>query len=119
MPRSSNLQKKLHVRKGDQVKVIAGNDKGTQGRVLAVFPSRERVLVEGVNMKTHHDKPSQDNPQGGRIRREAPIHASNVMVIDPTSGEATRIGRMKIEADGKNPSRWVRYAKSSNEVIDK
>jgi len=119
MPRTANKRKKLNVKRGDQVMVIAGNDKGVEGRVLAVFPERDRVLVEGVNLRTHHDKPNQENQQGGRVKREAPIHISNVMIMDPTSGEPTRVGRMRIEADGKNPARWVRYAKSSNEVIDK
>lgn len=119
MPRTSNSQKKLHVKRGDQVQIITGNDKGAKGRVLSVFPSKERVLVEGVNLKTHHDKPSQQNQQGGRIKREAPVHVSNVMLIDPKTGNPTRIGRRKIEGAGKNPSRWVRYSKDSNEVIDK
>lgn len=113
---SSRKKKKLHVKKGDDVKVIAGNDKGKEGRVLAVFPKKDRVLVEGINMRVHHDKPSQQNPQGGRIEREAPIHISNVMVIDPSSGEPTRIGRKRIEEDGGG--RWVRYAKTSGEIID-
>ncbi len=117
MPRKFNSQPKLHVKKGDEVLVIAGNDKGKRGRVLAVFPNRSRVLIEGINMRTHHEKPTQENPQGGRLRREAPIHVSNVMVIDPTTGEPTRVGRKKIEDAGR--SRWVRYAKSSGEVIDK
>ncbi len=112
----SRRKKKLHVKKGDDVKVIAGNDKGKEGRVLAVFPKKDRVLVEGINMRVHHDKPSQQNPQGGRIEREAPIHVSNVMVIDPNSGEPTRIGRKRIEEDGGG--RWVRYAKTSGEIID-
>ncbi|MFH5834192.1 50S ribosomal protein L24 [Halalkalibaculum sp. DA3122] len=109
-------KKKLHVKKGDDVKVIAGNDKGKEGRVLAVFPKKDRVLVEGINMRVHHDKPSQQNPQGGRIERESPIHISNVMVIDPNSGEPTRIGRKRIEEDGGG--RWVRYAKTTGEIID-
>ncbi|MDR8394509.1 50S ribosomal protein L24 [Aliifodinibius sp. S!AR15-10] len=113
---SSRKKKKLHVKKGDDVKVIAGNDKGKEGRVLAVFPKKDRVLVEGINMRVHHDKPSQQNPQGGRIEREAPVHISNVMVIDPNSGEPTRIGRKRIEEDGGG--RWVRYAKTSGEIID-
>lgn len=116
MPRTKNKQKKLHVKKGDNVKVIAGNDKGREGRVLVVFPKRDRVLVEGINMRIHHEKPSQQNPQGGRMEREAPIHISNVMVIDPTTGEPTRIGRKRIEEDGGG--RWVRYAKKSGEIID-
>ncbi len=117
MPRTSNKRKKLHVKKGDDVKVIAGNDKGREGRVLAVFPSKDQVLVEGINMRVHHDQPTQDNPQGGRIERELPIHVSNVMVIDPSTGEPTRIGRKRIEEEGGG--RWVRYAKTSGEIIDK
>lgn len=116
MPRTKNQQKKLHVKKGDNVKLIAGNDKGKEGRVLAVFPAKERVLVEGINMRVHHDKPTQDNPQGGRIEREMSVHISNVMVIDPTTGEPTRIGRKRIEEDGGG--RWVRYSKKSGEIID-
>lgn len=116
MPRTKNKRKKLHVKKGDNVKVIAGNDKGKEGRVLAVFPSKDRVLVEGINMRVHHDKPTQENPQGGRIEREMAIHVSNVMVIDPTTGEPTRIGRKRIDEDGSG--RWVRYAKKSGEIIE-
>lgn len=116
MPRKKNKQKKLHVKKGDNVKVIAGNDRGKEGRVLVVFPKKDRVLVEGINMRIHHEKPSQQNPQGGRMEREAPIHISNVMVIDPNTGEPTRIGRKRIEEDGGG--RWVRYAKKSGEIID-
>lgn len=117
MPRTKNKQKKLHVKKGDEVKIIAGNDKGREGRVLAVFPSKDRVLVEGINMRVHHDKPTQENPQGGRIEREVPVHISNVMVIDPNTGEPTRIGRKRIDDD--SGGRWVRYAKTSGEIIDK
>ncbi|WP_441001430.1 50S ribosomal protein L24 [Fodinibius sp. SL11] len=117
MPRTNNKQKKLHVKKGDEVKVIAGNDKGKEGRILAVFPEKERVLVEGINMRVHHDQPTQDNPQGGRIEREVSIHVSNVMVLDPSNGEPTRIGRKRIEDD--SGGRWVRYAKNSGEIIDK
>jgi large subunit ribosomal protein L24 len=117
MPRTTNKQKKLHVKKGDEVKVISGNEKGKEGRVLAVFPGKERVLVEGINMRTHHDKPTQENPQGGRIKREASIHISNVMVIDPSTGEPSRIGRKRIEDE--SGGRWVRYAKKSGEIIDK
>lgn len=117
MPTKNKQQKKLHVKKGDEVKVIAGNEKGREGRVLAVFPSDERVLVEGINMRVHHDKPTQDNPQGGRIEREVAIHISNVMVIEPSTGEPTRIGRKRIEDDAGG--RWVRYSKNSGEIIDK
>lgn len=117
MPRMYNNRKKLHVKKGDQVLVIAGNDKGERGRVLMVYPKKDRVLVEGINMRTHHEKPSQENPQGGRLKREASIHISNVMVIDPTTDEASRIGRKRIEEEGGG--RWARYAKKSGEIIDK
>lgn len=117
MPRKYNTQKKLHVKKGDEVLVVAGNDKGQRARVLMVNPSKERVLIEGVNMRTHHEKPSQENPQGGRLKREATIHISNVMVIDPTTDEPSRIGRKRIEEEGGG--RWVRYAKKSGEIIDK
>ena len=117
MPRRFNKQRKLHVKKGDNVLVTAGNDKGKKGRVLMVFPDKDRVLVEGINVRTHHEKPSQENQQGGRVQKEASIHISNVMVIDPTTDEPSRIGRKRIEENGKG--RWVRYAKTSGEIIDK
>ncbi len=98
------------------MRVIAGNEKGRVGRVLVTYPDEERVLVEGLNMRIHHDKPTQDNPQGGRIEREDSIHISNVMLIDPTTGEPTRVGRKRIDDEGD--SRWVRYAKKSGEIID-
>src|SRR5690625_7876543 len=104
MPRKFNKRKKLHVKKGDEVLVIAGNDKGSRGRVLAVFPERERVLVEGINIRTFHEKPTQENPQGGRLRREAPDNASNVMVIDTTTVAHTHIGRTRLDDDGGG--RW-------------
>lgn len=116
MPRKKNKRKKLHVKKGDDVRVIAGNEKGREGRVLMVYPQQDKVLVEGINMRIHHEKPSAQNQQGGRIEREAPIHVSNVMVIDPTTGEPTRIGRKRLDEEGGG--RWVRYAKSSGEVLD-
>ena len=97
--------------------MISGNDKGKDGRVLAVYPSKERVLIEGINMHTKHQKASQENPQGGRTQRELPIHVSNVLPLDPATNEPTRVGRKRIEEAGKG--RWVRYAKSSGEVLDK
>ncbi|AXF57971.1 50S ribosomal protein L24 [Salicibibacter kimchii] len=102
----------MHVKTGDKVKVITGKDKGAEGEIIGAYPSRERVLVQGVNTVTKHMKPSQDNPQGGIDNMEAPIHVSNVMLIDPKSGEPTRVG-YKTE-DGKK----VRVAKKSGEVID-
>lgn len=105
---------KLRIKKEDTVIVISGKDKGKKGRVLRTYPRENRVLVEGVNMVKKHAKPSQDNPQGGIVSQEAPIHASNVMLVDPKTGEPTRIG-MKVLDNGKK----VRVAKKSGEVIDK
>ncbi|WP_100408277.1 50S ribosomal protein L24 [Bacillus solitudinis] len=103
----------MHVKKGDTVKVISGKDKGKQGVVLEAFPKKSRVLVEGVNVVKKHAKPSQDNPQGGILTQEALIHSSNVMPIDPKSGEPTRVGFS--EKDGNK----VRIAKKSGESLDK
>ena len=82
----------MHVKKGDKVMVITGKDKGKTGTVLAAFPKKDRVLVEGVNIVKKHSKPSQDNPQGGINSQEAAIHVSNVMLLDPKSNEPTRVG---------------------------
>ncbi|KIL52351.1 50S ribosomal protein L24 [Jeotgalibacillus soli] len=101
----------MHVKKGDKVMVISGKDKGKTGTILAAFPKKDRVLVEGVNIVKKHSKPSQMNPQGGIINMEAAIHVSNVMLIDPKTNEPTRVG-YKVE-DGKK----VRYAKKSGEVL--
>lgn len=103
---------KLHIRKGDTVYVNSGEDKGKTGQVLKVFVKENRAIVEGINMVTKSTKPSAQNPQGGLIRKEAPIHISNLNVVDPKTGEATRIGRRE-GADGK----LVRYAKKSGEEI--
>jgi large subunit ribosomal protein L24 len=116
MPKGKALQSynnKLHVKKDDMVIVITGKDKGKKGRVIAAYPRQNRVLVEGVNMVKKHQKPSQQYPQGGIIEKEAAIHASNVMLIDPKSGQPTRIG-YKVLDNGKK----VRVAKKSGEVID-
>jgi large subunit ribosomal protein L24 len=94
------------------VKVIAGEDRGKTGKVLSVVTSESRVFVEGVNIISRHTKPSASNPNGGIIKKEAPVHISNLMLVDPKSGEATKVGR-KVE-NGKN----VRFAKKSGEVID-
>jgi large subunit ribosomal protein L24 len=80
----------MHVKSGDKVLVIAGNDKGTTGEVLSVDRGRNRVVVEGVNIRTKHEKPTQQRPQGDRVQREFPIHASNVMLVDPATGKPTR-----------------------------
>jgi large subunit ribosomal protein L24 len=103
----------MHVKKGDKVMVISGKDKGKTGVILSALPKKDRVLVEGVNIVKKHSKPSQMNPQGGIISQEAPIHVSNVMPLDPKTGEPTRVGLK--EVDGKK----VRIAKKSGEVLDK
>ena len=118
MPRTTNKQKKLHVRKGDMVRVIAGNDNGKEGKVLRVFPEKERVIIEGVNLRIRHTRPNQTYPQGGRIQQEAAIHASNVMPLD-SNGEPTRVGRKRIEDAETGRSRWVRFAKTTGEELDR
>jgi large subunit ribosomal protein L24 len=87
------MQKKLHIKKGDTVVVNAGNYKGRQGKVLEVNRDTERAIVEGVNMVKKHTKPNAANPQGGIVEKEAPIHISNLNVLDAKTGKATRIGR--------------------------
>lgn len=112
MERKNNTQAKLNIRKGDTVKVIAGDAKGQQGKVLSVNKATNRVIVEGLNMVSKHTKPNATNTEGGIIKKEAPMHISNVMLIDPKSGKATRVGR-KLNEAGK----LVRVAKNSGEVI--
>lgn len=90
---------KLHVRRGDRVRVIRGNYSGLEGTVLRVLRNENRVVVEGVNMRKHHTRPSEANPEGGIMEYEEPIHASNVMLIDPTTDEPTRY-RTRVEDDG-------------------
>ncbi|MCW5521058.1 50S ribosomal protein L24 [Aureitalea sp. L0-47] len=102
---------KLKIKSGDNVVVIAGEHKGSEGRVLRVFREKNKAIVEGVNTVKKHEKPSAANPQGGITEKEAPIHISNLSLIDPKSGEPTRVGyRME---DGKK----VRFAKKSNQVL--
>lgn len=102
----------LHIKKGDTVYVNAGNDKGKTGRVLRVLVSKNRAVVEGLNMVSKSAKPSAKHPQGGIIKMEAPIHVSNLNLLDPKSGKPTRVGRRKNE-EGKT----VRYSKKSGEEI--
>ena len=106
----SRFAPKLHIKKGDRVVVVAGADKGKQGEVLEVFPAKNRAIVEDVNIVKKHQKPTQDNP-GGINEMPAPLHLSNLMLVDPKTGEATRVGRKVV--DGK----LVRYSKKSGEII--
>jgi large subunit ribosomal protein L24 len=112
MERAKNKQPKLKIRKGDTVKVIAGNDKGKSGEVLEVLLEKRRVLVKDVNVVTKHEKPSAGKPEGGLKKTEAPIHISNVMLLDGASGKPTRVGR-KLDDKGK----LKRYSKKTGEII--
>ncbi|MBQ7423747.1 MAG: 50S ribosomal protein L24 [Prevotella sp.] len=102
---------KLHIKKNDNVIVLAGEDKGKTGKVLKVLVKEQRAIVEGINMVSKSMKPSAKNPQGGIVKQEAPIHISNLSLIDPKSGKATRIS---VKREGKNV---VRIAKKSGEEI--
>ncbi|MFO7863741.1 MAG: 50S ribosomal protein L24 [Salinivirgaceae bacterium] len=106
------MQKKLHIKKGDTVFVNLGEHKGQKGRVLEIDVIKQRAIVEGVNMISKHTKPNADTPNGGIVKKEGSIHISNLMLIDPKSGEPTRVGRKLNE---KN--KLVRYSKKSGEEI--
>lgn len=110
MERRKNKQPKLNIRKGDIVKVIAGDYRGQQGRVLSVIPGERRVFVEGVNIVSKHTRPTSQNTQGGIVKKESAIHISNLMLVD-AKGNATRVGR-KME-----DNELARYSKKSGEVI--
>lgn len=102
----------MHVKTGDKVKIITGKDKGKEGIVLKTLPKKDRVIVEGINIVKKHRKASQTNVTGGILEEEASVHVSNVMLIDPKTGEPTKVG-YKVE-DGKK----VRFAKKTGELID-
>ena len=106
------MRKKLHIKKGDTVTVISGESKGQKGKVLEIFAEKQRAIIEGANMVSKHTKPNSENPQGGIVKQEAPIHISNLMVIDPSTGDATRIGRKE-----NDKGKLVRYSKKSGEEI--
>lgn len=104
--------KKLHIKKDDTVKILSGNSRGRTAKVLQILTAQNKAIVEGVNMVTKHAKPSAQNPEGGRNEQEAPIHMSKLMVVDPATGEPTRIGR-KLNDKGK----LQRYSKKTGEFI--
>jgi large subunit ribosomal protein L24 len=106
------MQKKIHIKKGDTVFVNTGESKGRQGRVLEVIRKSDRAIVEGINLVSKHTKPNAKSPQGGILKKEAPVHISNLMLVDPASGKPTRIGRKMTDK-----SRLVRYSKKSGEEI--
>lgn len=103
----------MHIKKGDSVVIISGKEKGKRGKVLHVSPQNNRAIIEALNMVTHHERPSQTNPQGGRVQKEAPIHASNIMLICGKCGKPTRIGRRVLEDGSK-----VRVCKKCSEIVD-
>lgn len=112
MERKYNKQPKTHIRKGDTVLVLAGNDKGKKGTVLEMILEKSRAIVEGINMVTKHEKPSAGKPEGGIKKMEAPIHISNLMLINPADGKPTRTGR-KLNEKGN----LQRYSKKTGEFI--
>jgi len=105
------MMTKLKVKSGDLVKVIAGNHKGEQGKIVRIFIDKNTAIVEGVNVISKHTKPSAQNPQGGITKKEAPIHISNIALVDPKTKEATKVG-FRTEGDKK-----VRFSKKSNQVV--
>jgi large subunit ribosomal protein L24 len=105
------MMTKLKIKSGDVVTVIAGDHKGSEGKVVRVNREKNNAIVEGVNMVSKHTKPSAKNPQGGIVKKEAPIHISNLALLDPKSKKATKVGT-RVEGDKK-----VRFSKSSNQVI--
>ena len=106
----------MRIKKNDMVEVTTGRNRGRRGKVLRVYPETNRVLVEGVNIVKKHERPSQTNQQGGITERESPIHASNVMMIDPKSGKTTRIGRRVHEQEAGKRT-YERYAKRSGDAL--
>lgn len=103
---------KLRVKKDDTVLVIAGNFKGKRGKVVTVIPEKNKAIVEGINIITKHVKPSAQNTEGGRVEQEAPIHISNLKLIDPATSEAVKVGR-KVDGNGK----LQRYSKKTGDII--
>ena len=107
----------MKIRKNDMVMIISGNDRGKTGKVLKVFPKKYRLIVEGINLRKRHTKPNQKNPQGGILEKEASVHASNVMILDPKSNEPTRIGSRIILDEKTGKKKIARVAKVSGEML--
>jgi large subunit ribosomal protein L24 len=105
------------IRKNDNVMVISGNARGKTGKVLKVYPEKNRVIIEGVNIIKRHSRPSQRNPQGGIVQKEAPIHISNVMLLDPKSGQPTRVGTKLVKDPTTGKKTRVRVAKATGETF--
>jgi large subunit ribosomal protein L24 len=107
----------MKIRKNDMVVVIAGNDRGKTGKVLKVFPKNNRIIIEGINIRKRHTKPSQKNPQGGILEKEASINASNVMMLDLKTNESTRLGTQIILDENTGKKKRVRVSKATGEMI--
>lgn len=112
MQNKNHSTSKLHIRKGDTVKVLSGNYRSKQGQVLQVLPKAYRAIVEGINIVSRHRKPSAKNPQGRIEKKEAAMHISNLMLVDPATGDTTRIGRKHNEA-----GKLARYSKKTGKII--
>jgi large subunit ribosomal protein L24 len=107
----------MKIRKNDVVMVIAGNSRGKSGKVLKVYPDRQRIIIEGVNIIKRHSRPSQKNPQGGIMQRESPIHMSNVMLVDPKTNETTRVGMKVVKDETTGKKKRMRVARSTGEMF--
>ena len=107
----------MKIKKNDMVMIITGNDRGKTGKILKVFPKTDKVIIEGINMRKRHTKPTQKNPQGGILEKEAPIHASNIMMLDPKSNEPTRLGAQIILDEKTGKKKRARVSKASGEMI--
>jgi large subunit ribosomal protein L24 len=107
----------MNIRKNDNVTVISGNSRGKSGKVLKVYPETRRIIVEGVNIMKRHTKPSQRNPQGGIVQREAPIHMSNVMLLDPKTNQPTRVGTKVVKDETTGKKRRMRLARTTGETF--
>jgi len=109
---SKKNTKKFHIKKGDTVKIISGDSRGKTGKVLSILTKENKALVENINVVSRHTKPTATKPQGGIVKKEAPVHISNLMLVDPATGEATKTGR-KADKEGK----LQRFSKKTGEII--
>jgi len=107
----------MKIKKNDMVMIIAGNDRGKTGKILKVFPKTNKAIIEGINMRKRHTKPTQKNPQGGILEKEAPINVSNVMMLDPKTNEPTRLGAQIILDEKTGKKKRARVSKASGEMI--
>lgn len=107
----------MKIRKNDVVMVVAGNARGKSGKVLKVYPERQRIIVEGINIIKRHTRPNQKNPQGGIIQREGTIHISNVMLLDPKTNEVTRVGMQVVKDETTGKKKRMRVARASGEMF--